>query len=276
MSDPSSAIGFSNRRARSFARLTAYALLSLFLISAVAAFLPPPFRQPERLFPVLGELLAERSTLPLLALILLFLGFGGRAAPAVWEARLAALLRPLLRLAALLYLITGLALFAVVGQIRSLSGAQISAPFDANLRAIAALRSQVRAAADGGSLRRLLEAQPPFRPLLSDPTSPLAAADAPVDRQRRAALQLLERAEANLRSDDLRRRADADGILLKENLRLSLTALVYAVFYLLASALWPRQLASLLQRARSARAAQAQDDDEAGPEAADAGGDWSG
>lgn len=272
MTDPFTGTGFSGRRARSFARLTAYTLLSLFLISAVAAFLPPPFGRPDRLFPVLGELLAERSTLPLLALILLFAGFGGEAAPAVWEARLAALIRPLLRLAALLYLLTAVALFAVAGQIQSQGSAQLSGQTNANLKGIAELRSQFRAAADIGALRRLLEAQPPFRAVLADPTSPLADAGAPLPQQRQAALQLLDRAEANLRSDDLRRRADAGGTLQKENLRLTLTALVYGAFYLLASAFWPRSLAPLLERARAAEASHAVADEEAAGEASDQAG----
>lgn len=267
MIDPSAGSGFSGRRTRSFARITAYTLLVLFAISALAAFLPPPFGRPERLFPVLGELLAERSTLPLLALVLLFAGFGGGTAPAVWEARLAALIRPLLRLVALLYLLTAVALFAVAGQIQSQGSAELNGQINANLKGINELRSQFRAAPDAGALRRLLEAQAPFRAVLADPGSPLADPGAPLPQQRQAALQLLDRAEANLRSDDLRRRADASGTLQKESLRLTLTALTYAVFYLLASALWPRSLAPLLERARAAKASHALADQEAGEEA---------
>ena len=262
MSDPSADTGFSGRRARSFARITAYTLLVLFLISAVAAFLPPPFGRPDRLFPVLGELLAERSTLPLLGLILLFAGLVGGVARAVWEARLAALIRPLLRLAALLYLLTAVALFAVAGQMQSQGVAQLNAQVQANLKEVAALRSQVTAASDADGLRRLLAAQQPFRPMLSDPSSPLSDPTAPLPRQRQAALGLLDRAEANLRLAALRRRADAGGTLQKETLRLVLTALVYVVFYGLASVLWPRSLGSLLERARATRASHALADDE--------------
>ncbi|MFY8148232.1 MAG: hypothetical protein ACOVNL_03320 [Prochlorococcaceae cyanobacterium] len=267
MTDPLAASGFSPRRTRSFARLTAYTLLSLFLISALAAFLPPPFGRPERLFPVLGELLAERSPLPLLALILLFAGFGGDTAPALWEARLVPLLRPLLRFCALLYLLTAVALVAVTGQLQGRGSAQLSGQLDAALNGIAAFRSQVRAAPDTATLRQQLEAQPPLRAMLADPSSALADAGAPLLKQRQAALQLLDRVEANLRADNLRQRADAGGTLQKESLRLVLTALVYAGFYLLASALWPRSAGPLLDRARAGKASTLLAHDEAGDQA---------
>ncbi len=256
--------GFSGRRTRSFARLTGYTLLALFLISAVAAFLPPPFARPDRLFTVLGEVLAERSTLPVLALLLLYGGFSGATAAPVWELRLAALLRPVLRLVALLYLLVAIAVVGVAGQLQFQGVAQIDGQLQANLGGLSALRQQVRVSADPRQLRRLLEQQAPLRAGLSEAGSPLADPQAPLEAQRARALQLLDRIEANLRSDDLRRRADAGGLLFKEQLRLVLTSLLLALFYLLSSVLWPHSLGPTIERARAAQASHALADEEAG------------
>ncbi|MGB7565613.1 MAG: HpsJ family protein [Prochlorococcaceae cyanobacterium] len=256
MTDPTTDLAFSPGRARSFARLTAYTMLGLFVVSAIPALLPLAFAQPERLFGSLRELL-ERSTLPLVALILLFAGFGGAALPAGWEVRLATWLRPLLRLVALLYLITAVAIVAVADEIQSQGVAQLKGQLQTSLTALKGFRQQVQTAPDGPSLRRLLAQQPPLRPSLSDPSSPLASPVASVEQQRAAAAQLLDRVEANFKAEDLRRRSDAAGNLLKENLRLAATAAIYTIFYLLASLLWPARLGAWIERGRLLRAERA-------------------
>ncbi|MCP9849807.1 hypothetical protein [Cyanobium sp. Morenito 9A2] len=253
MTDPTTDQAFSTGRARSFARLTAYTLLGLFAVSVIPALLPFAFNQPERLFGSLRELL-ERSTLPLVALILLFAGFGGGALPAAWEVWLATVLGPLLRLVALLYLLTAVSIVAVAGEIQSQGLAQLKGQLQSTLSGLGAFRQQLRVAPDAPSLRRLLDQQPVLRPSLSNPSSPLASPSASLKDQRAAATQLLDRVEANLRSEDLRRRSDAAGNLLKENLRLAATATVYAGFYLLASLFWPARLGPWVERGRRLRA----------------------
>ncbi|MFS6828118.1 hypothetical protein [Cyanobium sp. ATX-6F1] len=171
MTDPSASAGFSGRRGRTFARVTAYTLLALFLVSAVPAALPFALAQPERLFGSLREIL-ERSTLPVVALVVLYAGLSGEAAPSLWEARLAIWLRPLLRLVALLYLLTAVAIVAVAGEVQSQGLAQFKGQLQANLTGLAELRQQFNAAPDATVLRRLLEQQPPSAPFWPIPAPP--------------------------------------------------------------------------------------------------------
>jgi hypothetical protein len=90
--------GFGFTRLQMLCRLSAYTLLIEFQISALGAVLPIRF-QSERLLTDLGTIL-DLSSLPLLALPLLFGGLAGFARPAPWEWGLARLLRQILLLAA--------------------------------------------------------------------------------------------------------------------------------------------------------------------------------
>lgn len=253
MSDTTRSGGFSDRRSRGFSRIGAYILFLLFLVSLAPAFLPFPAADPARLLASLRELL-ERSTLPLVGLIFLYQGFSAPALPALWECRLARLLRPLSGLAALLYLLSSVALVGIAHRIQADGLRQLDQQREANRGALTLLRSQIRATASSTELRQLLEQQPLFRAVLGTNESPLADLSAPLPAQRGRADALLDRVEANVRADDLRRRADAAGNLLKEQVRLVLTALIYAVFHALAWLIWPRSLATLLDQVRQARA----------------------
>lgn len=108
----------------------------------------------------------------MVALVVLYAGLSGEAAPSLWEARLAIWLRPLLRLVALLYLLTAVAIVAVAGEVQSQGLAQFKGQLQANLTGLAELRQQFNAAPDATVLRRLLEQQPPSAPFWPIPAPP--------------------------------------------------------------------------------------------------------
>lgn len=241
---------FSARRLRTLARLAAYSLLLLFLISALAA-LASGSGEPARVLALITEVL-ERSTLPLVAVVFLFLGFSGDAVPALWECRLALFLRPLLRLVALLYLLSAITVAGLVPRIEATRVETLESQLQQGLQGLAALRQGVDRVDSPALLRRLLASSPPLlRAFASeggtDPAEPL-------DLQRERARKLLERGEANLRRDHQRQRAELSYGLARQAVRLALTALVYALYYLLVVQIWPRSLAATVERLRDLRA----------------------
>jgi hypothetical protein len=101
-------------------------------------------------------------------------------------------------------------------------------------------------------LRRLLASSPPLLRSFeseggTDPAEPL-------DLQRERARKLLERAETNLRREYQGQRAELSYGLGRQAVRLALTALIYALYYLLVVQIWPRSLAATVERLRDRRA----------------------
>lgn len=260
---------FSPRRARTLARLSAYSLLATFLLTLAGGWLPVPLGDDQRVFSLLAELIAN-STVPVVGLFLLFYGLSGKGLPALWEWGLLRLLRPLLQLAALLYLLTALALVGVVLRVESAGAARLDAELQNGLAGLERLRQAVQSAPDAAALQQLLASQPGLLEALDvglpagDGSAPAAKGTSLADRQRQAS-QLLDRAEASLVSQTTRRQADASGNLNRQALRLGLSALVYALFHLAASLLWPRSLLDTRERILEARAARLAEEDEAPP-----------
>ena len=241
---------FGARRGRTIARLAAYSLLLLFLISVLVAVLGSLSTDPARALNLITEVL-ERSTLPLVAVLFLYLGFSGDAVPAKWECRIALWMRPLLRLAALLYLITAIAVAALIPQLEAARVATLESRLQQSEQGLAALRQGVEQVGDAALLRRLLAVQPQL--LRSFETEGGANPDEPLDVQRSRANTLLERAETNLRREYQGQRAELSFGLARQAVRLALTAFVYALFYLLVAQIWPRSLAATVERIRALR-----------------------
>lgn len=246
-------VEFSERKSRTLARISAYSLLLVFLISTVAAALPFGFGDPGRVLALLNELL-ERSTLPLVSVFLLFLGLAGDALPAVWECRLARALRPLLRLAALLYILAAIAVVGIAPRQEAVQVENLSGQLERSLQGVAVLRAGIERAPDAPTLARLLGSQPGLRQAFEAEAG--IDSGAPLDRQRQQALQLIDRIEANLRRQGQVQRSTVAFGFARQSGRLALTAFVYALFFLLAAQIWPRSVAATLERVRQARAAR--------------------
>ncbi|APD48702.1 hypothetical protein BM449_11225 [Synechococcus sp. SynAce01] len=256
---------FSRRKARSLGRLCSYTLLLVFLASVLTTLLPPPFGDSQRLLAVMAEVL-ERSTLPAVALLFLFFGFSGDALPALWECWLARWLRPLLRLAALLYLLTAVAVVGVGQQIST----NASASFEGQVRTSQESLSEFRRQLDGETsverLRRVVAGQPQILQALQQEGTPLDQ-NSTLPELRQQVERLLTRAEANLRRQSQVARANASGQLARQMVRLGLTALFYSLYYLAAAFIWPRSLQTTVERVLEARRLrQALEDDELEPE----------
>ena len=252
---------FTGRRARSLARLGAYTLLVVFLISLVSAAQPPPLDNSDRAMALIGELL-ERSSLPLVALLLLYFGFADEAQPALWEVGLLARwLRPLLRLVALAYLLLAIAVIGLAQRIEATGVGQLTTQVQTSLQTLERLRQGVDQAADPQQLRQLLSTDPALIEAMRQAGVPAGEAGT-LPEQQAQARQLLERAEANLSAASQRRRADASGNLTRQALRLVLLALTYGGFFLLAGFIWPRSVAATLERAIERRDARAREDDD--------------
>jgi hypothetical protein len=127
-------------------------------------------------------------------------------------------------------------------QIRSAGDQALRAEDDQRAGQLKAYRDLVDKAGDTPALRRLLEAQPQLRQVLSSPESPFADPSAALPRQRQLTLRLLDRIEINLQEASLRRRADASGQLQLQELRLCGLAIVYGFFFALVSLISPRRL----------------------------------
>lgn len=261
---------FTGRRARSLARLSAYTLLAVFLISLIAASIPLPLDDPDRAMALLGELL-ERSTLPLVAVLVLYLGFADDAQPALWEVELARWLRPLLRLAALVYLLVAIGVIGIARSIEATGVGRLTNQVQTSLQAIERLRQEVDQAPDPQALRQSLARDPRLIEAMTRTGLP-PGQEGTLARQQALARELLDRAEANLRQASRRRRADATGNLSTQSVRLVLTALSYGLFFLLAGAIWPASVLDTRERVLDRREALAQqehdledDDGDSGP-----------
>lgn len=257
-------IDFTHRRAATLSRMAAYTFLLIFLVNLVAVLLPPPFLQPERTFAALSELV-ERSSLPLVAVLVLFFGFSGESLPALWECRLARWLRPLLLLAALLYLVTSLAFLGVAQRIAVTGIASTDAQIERASQEFQQLRELLADADDDAeAVQRVLGRQPALaqavRQQLGDSWERLTP------QQRRQRLeQLLDTSEVTTNRQAQAARAEASGQLRQRTLRFSLTALLYAFFFLAAHLIWPRSLAATRHRVLQAREARLAEESPADP-----------
>ncbi len=263
MGDGLSAVGFGLRRGRSFFRITAYTLILVFVFNTLPTFLPFPFGQNQALLNALQQLV-ERSTLPVVSLVFLYQGFVDGALPALWEYRLALAVRPLLGLVALGYLLIAISIVALSLQLQSDGIRQLESQRLDNLNLVIGYEKRLMAATDVSQLRAVLDEQPAFRPLMRDTTAALGTVDRPLVEQRQAAKTLMDRAEADLQYQFLRRRADLAGSLTNQGARLSLSSLSYTGFYLLISLLWPRSDPDLEERIRQARIVKADEDNAPG------------
>lgn len=244
-------VDFSGRRARSLARLSAYTLLVIFLISLVLIAFPLPLADPQRSLGLMAELL-ERSTLPLVALLFLFFGLSEQASPALWECHLAGLLRPLLRFVAVLYLLTAIAVVGVSQRQDSTGASALNAQLQSTVGGLQSLRKSVAQAPDAASMRRLLANQPGLLQALEQQGARLSS-ETPWLEQQQQLEELLDRAEVNFKRQAQQRRADSSGNLGRRSIRLSLTALSYALFYFLSSWIWPRSVVATIERIQEAR-----------------------
>jgi hypothetical protein len=234
-------------------------LLLVFLISVLGAALPPPIQDPSRALAVLGEVL-ERSTLPVVAVVLLHAGFSGAAVPALWEVDLAGVIRPLLRLAALVYLLVALALPPLGFRAESLGAGRLQAELETRLEALAGLRQAVEQAPDAQALRAVLRQDPSLIAEIDRESGSPAKASS-LSAQRDLAVRLLIRAQGNLRAQHQSGRADASGNLIRQIVRLSFTSAVYALFYAVAGFLWPGSVPALRLRVLERIERDRQDDD---------------
>jgi hypothetical protein len=245
---------FSRRRVRSLSRLCAYTLLLVFLASVLTVLVPPPFSDPQRTLALINEVL-ERSTLPAVAVLFLFFGFSGDALPALWECVLARWLRPLLRLAVLLYLLTAVAVVGVGQQLTRSAASSLDGQVRTSMENLARFRDQVDAETSVERLRGLVARQPQILQALQQEGTPLDQ-NSPLPELRQQIDRLLSRAEANLRRQSQIARANASGQLARQMVRLALTALIYALYYLAAALIWPRSLLATIERVREARLAR--------------------
>lgn len=245
---------FSHRRVRSLGRLCAYTLVLVFTASMLTSLFPLPFADAQRTLAFLNELL-ERSTLPAVALFFLFFGFSGDALPALWECQLARWLRSLLRLVALLYLISAVAILGVGQQLSRTGVAVLDGQVRTSLDNLRQFREQVNGETSVDRLRGLVARQPQILQALQQEGTPLDQ-NSPLPELRQQVDRLLTRVEANVRRQSQTARANTAGQLARQMVRLSLTALIYALYYLGASLIWPRSMLATVERVRQARHAR--------------------
>jgi predicted PurR-regulated permease PerM len=120
---------------------------------------------------------------------------------------------------------------------------------------LARFRDQVDGETSVERLRGLVARQPQILQALQQEGTPLDQ-NSPLPELRQQIDRLLSRAEANLRRQSQIARANASGQLARQMVRLALTALIYALYYLAAALIWPRSLLATIERVREARLAR--------------------
>jgi hypothetical protein len=246
---PGGDVDLSLGRLRALARLAAYALQLLFLISVVTSLLPWPAADGQRWLALLSELI-ERSTLPLVASVLLLAGLSGAVVPARWELAPIHRQRGLLRLAAGLYFVTALALLPLAHQLSEQRGQTIQSQLSQSASQLKALQQQVTGSDSLDSLLRLV-------PTAEQRQELEKAGD--VEAARALLLQRLKNEAALQQRRGLSALAEAQGAVWKNAMRLTLSALVYVLYFLLASLAWPARWPQLIERIRQHQQ-QAEDD----------------
>ena len=231
---------FSSSRLQALCRVAAYVLLSEYALNLLLLLLPLTDR-PEGLFGQVASVL-DTASLPLLAIPLLFFGFSRHVRPARWEWRFARCLRPMLLLVALLYVLLVPACWALGMRIQSVGDLALRQQERLALRQLADYRSQMLQAKDAQQLRRLVEAQPQLRQSLAGSESPFGPRLVTLPQQRSQSLLLLDRLDSNLKAETIQRMSNATGELRKQQVRLSLMALLHSLFFGLAGLIWPHSL----------------------------------
>lgn len=231
---------FSFRRLQALARLAAYVLLVEFLLNTLLSALPLSL-QPSRWLGLISGLL-DTASLPLLGIILFYGGMASVVRVSRWEWTLARLFRPLLALAAILFLGLVPAVWAIGGAIHADGDSALRQQGQQTMAQVAQFRRQLSAAPDSASLRRLVEAQPLLRQSLTTSDSPFRDASFSFAEQRRRAGVLVDRLSVNISAANQRQRSDAAGDLRKQQLRLSAMALLHSLFFLVAWLIWPSGL----------------------------------
>ena len=234
---------FTSSRFQSLCRLAAYTILFEYALYMLLGLLPFNL-DPGRLLGLVGSSL-ETASLAVLALPLLFAGFSRDVKPARWEWHFARLLRGLLLVVAILYLLLIPATLAIGARIQSGGDQQLRQQQQLALQQLQTYRQQLSKASSSPELRRLLLAQPQLRATLAGPESPLAPTKPTLPQQRSQALRLADRIAVNLNQQALLQRSNASGELNKQQLRLVLLALVHALFFGLASMIWPSRLPAM-------------------------------
>lgn len=228
---------FTPTRLQTLSRLGAYVLVFEYLV--ILFFSVLPFSgDSNRLFAQINAALST-SSLPLIAMVLLFAGFCTGARVARWEWWLGRRLRPLLMLVALLYLLTVPALWWLGHSIQTKGDRQIQQQFATVLDQLRVYSGQVQSATSSPALRRLVEAQPQLRLSLQTSESPFASPAASLAQQQAQTLRLIDRIRANLQAEGRARRSAAASELRKEELRISALALAHSLFFALAALIWP-------------------------------------
>jgi hypothetical protein len=243
--------GLPERRGRTLARLAAYSLVVSVVFSLLLQLFPIQIRDPAWAL-ARASLVLDQSPLLVIALVLLYYGIAEDALPALWECRLALLLRQPLRLLPLLYL--GLILvigFAGSGvEARSVNG--LRQQLDQQLRSVTQLRDTVKAQDDVRALLQLVDAQPMLQivPVKEAVESVGTLSELRVGQIRRPLLEHLEQLPSRLQASSLRSIANASGNVVREQLRLGIRAVTYGLFFLLAGIIWPRSMAGTMERVR--------------------------
>lgn len=253
---PGGDVDLSLSRLRALARLAAYALQLLFLISVVTSLLPWPAADGQRWLALLSELI-ERSTLPLVASLLLLAGLSGAVVPARWELAPMHRQRGLLRLAAGLYLVIALALLPLAHQLAEQRGQTIQSQLAQSASQLEALQQQVTGSDSLDSLLRLVPT--------ADQRQELEKAG-DVEAAKSLLLQRLKNEAAVQQRRGLGALAEAQGAVWKNAMRLTLSALVYALYFLLASLAWPARWPQLIERIRQQQLQQQQAEEDQDPE----------
>lgn len=229
--------GFSVVRLQTLVRLAAYVLILEFSLNLLFTLIPFGV-DANRMFAQLSAALSTTS-LPVLALPLLFAGCAAGARTGRWERWITRRFKPLILLTALLYLLAVPGLWWFGAKIQAAGDAQIQQEIKTTLAQFNAYKTALEKTTDTESLRRLVQAQPQLRQSLDSTESPFASSNVSLAQQQAQASRLVERISANIHADGLQRRSRAAGELRKQQLRLSLLALGYALFFLLAGLIWP-------------------------------------
>jgi hypothetical protein len=164
-----------------------------------------------------------------------------------------------------LYLLSILAIVGFGQQVEQQDIARLNQQLAASQKSLARFRETLESAPDGASLQRLLATQSGLQQALQQQAGP-AALSAPLPEQKRRLAQLVDRAESNLRAQNLVTLANTSGNFVRQTLRLSLTALALALFHLAASQIWPRSVAGLVLALREEQRRREEESAEADPQ----------
>ena len=240
---------FTPARLQSLCRLAGYTLLFEYLLLLFVGVLPLT-RSPERLLGLVAAIL-DTSSLPLLALPLLFAGFSRDVRPARWEWAFARSMRGLLLVVAVLYILLIPATISLGSSIQASGDLELQMRDRFTTRQFQDYRRQLTRVERSDDLKQLLLAQPQIRSLIGGSDSPLSPSFPTLEQQKRQALRLVDRLSTNSTQQFLLQRSNASGELVKQQFRLILLALVHSLYFSLGSLAWPSRLPSASTQSRT-------------------------